>query len=718
MNHLNIQLNRLPKNTIKSNYFNKTNKIPNRKNINNGFDNNYMTYYNQYSLNNEKCTKINPNKKNSLNSYHLKSHGNIQQNNNIQDIDILKIKMGFDLINQKINNMESIIQSLNDSNEPNYDYNIIDDNNYRIKKIPLRDQIRYKKEIIKKNNMKRQKNLNNEKNFTKIEPIIDNGFVQHNYSVQNLKDKGIYNININDYSKQKKNGINNNYNNFYSLQQEKSNIQNRTRYNSYNNLNILNSNEQNIYNERNKLINANNKSANSLSNRHIPNQKRKITKKIISNKYFFDNINKVPSLRNNIKKNINSNNFQNNYFNDIIINDNQNDDQINDDINNLDSNIINKYIGEYYGSFDEYFLSDFQQSNPTKTKKGKENNQTKNNNLNNKNINVNELKQNNNNKNSFNIYNIVKNDKIIQNNYYETKNKSINKNLVIQNQNNFSFCIKNIKKLNEDENHNIEQKKLNKEFTRNKFGISQLKKCTASDFFLPNKNNKNLKDIISIDNSKKEKVEIDNKLIKTDIKIKETQNKKNSIKCKDDFYYDLFMEKIFDTKKINNSFEENNLLPKIKKRFFENSDKRTINKINYKENNNRKKGVRFFESDNKIIKINQNDIATKFEVLNNFGKKIYFKKCKINDYLNKLKNKNLKLKSILINKKEEFVDNSEWDKLYDIINQIAKRNEKQKSNNDIKNKNKNKIGKFLIKNIESFKKNGKKVVLKNNKYKK
>ena len=716
MNYLNIQLNKLP-NTINTNYFNKKNKIPNRKIINNGLDNNYMTYYNQYSLNHEKCTKIIPHKQNYLNSYNLKSHGNIQQNNNIHDIDILKIKMGFDLINQKINNMENIIQSLNESNEPNYDYNILEDKKYRIIKMPLRDKIIYKKEIIKTNNMKRQKNLNKQKNYTRIESLINNEFVHHNYSVQNLKDKRVYNNYIND-SNQKNNRINNNYNNFYSLQQEKSDMHNRTKYNSSNNLNILNFNEENINIEKDKLINSNNKSFNSISNRHIPNQKRNITKKIITNKNFFDNINKVPSLRNNIKKKVNRDHIQNNYFNDFIVNDNTNEGHLYNEINNPDSDIINKYIGEYYGSFDEYFLSDFQPKNQIKTTKGKDIFPSKSNNLNNKNINDNKLLQNNNKKNNFNIYNIVKNDKIIQNNYYETKKKSNNKNLIIQNQNNFSFCIKNNKTSNEDDKYNTEQKKLNKEYTRNKFEINQLKKCPATDFFLPNKINNKMKDIISIDNSKEEKIEIEKNRIGKNIKVTETKNRKNSLRCKDDFYYDLYIEKILDVKKLNNSYEENHLLQKIKMRFFDNSDKKIINKINNKVNINRKKGVRFFETDNKIIRMNQNDIATKFEVLNNFGKKIYFKKCNINNYLNKLKNKNLKLKSILINKKEEFVDNSEWDKLYDIINQIAKKNEKKQINNEFDNKNKNKKGKFNIKNIESFKKKGKKILLKANKSKK
>ena len=718
MNYFNNQLNKLPKKTINTNLFNKKNKVPKRKIINNDLDNDYMTYYNQYSLNNGECTKIIPNRQNYINSSNLKLYENKQKNKNIQDFDMLKIKMGFDLINQKINNMESIIQSLNESNEQNYDCNTWDDTKNKIYKIHIRDKIRNKKENIKNVRMKRQKNFNKIKNFTRIEPIINNEFSLHNYSVQNLKDINVNNNFIND-SNQIKNIINNNYNGFYSIQHKKSNLQNRTRYNSHNNINILKLNNQNIYNESNKLSNINKKSSYSITNRHIPNQKRIITKKIISNENFFDNINKMPKLRNNIKKTINASQTQNNYLNDFIANDKMKDEIIYNDLNNLDNDIINKSIGEYFCSFDEYFLSDLQQINETKTPENKKIEKTKNNNINNKSINVNKFHQNNiKEKNNFNIYNIVKNDKIIQNNYYEPKRKLINKNLIIQNQNNISFCSKNIKKLNEDEKYNTDKKKLNKEFTRNKFEISQLKKCSATDFFFPNQINNKIKDILNINKSKEEKIEIENKRIERDIKASKTKNKNNSVKCKDDFYYDLYMEKIIDVKKMNNSYEENNLFPKIKMRFYENLDKNIIHNINIKEAIDIKKRLRFFESDNKIIKMNQNDIATKFEVLNNNGKKIYFKKCNINDYLNKLTSKNLKLKPILINKKEEFEDNSEWDKLYDIINQIAKRNNKQQNKNEISIKNKNKKPKFNIKNIESFKKKGKKIIIKNNKFKK
>ena len=131
--------------------------------------------------------------------------------------------------------------------------------------------------------------------------------------------------------------------------------------------------------------------------------------------------------------------------------------------------------------------------------------------------------------------------------------------------------------------------------------------------------------------------------------------------------------------------------------------------INLDEDDDDNKGKRKIPKHRKKRK----EFPSKFEVYNNSGKKIFHKKFNINIYLKKLKNRNLKIKSIYINKKEEIEDNSEWDKLYDIINQIAKKNNKEQNKNEIKvqnNKNKviNKKGKFNIKNIESFKKNKKK----------
>ena len=336
---------------------------------------------------------------------------------------------------------------------------------------------------------------------------------------------------------------------------------------------------------------------------------------------------------------------------------------------------------------------------------------------------LNKIDNRNNKNTNLNIYNIVKNDKIIQNNYYESINKkkaitNSNINLKIENQNNISYYINNKKE--EKDKFNSEKKNVNNEFTRNKFKLNQLQKCSVTDLFLPHKikndlnyeiNNKfndkinNKKNNNNEDKNKEEKNKIKDNFQNDKSKI--IQNNNNNIiinkKCKDDFYYDLYAEKIINAEKVNNSYDELHLLVNIKNKYY-NKYEKIISIDKYKkENKKNKKKVRFYEGDNRIIKMNQKDIASKFEILNNSGKKIYFKKCNINNYLNKLRNKNIKLKSILINKKEENNDDSEWDKLYDLINQIAKRNDSQKKENKI-NENKIKKGKFNIKNIESFKK--------------
>ena len=168
---------------------------------------------------------------------------------------------------------------------------------------------------------------------------------------------------------------------------------------------------------------------------------------------------------------------------------------------------------------------------------------------------------------------------------------------------------------------------------------------------------------------------------------------------------------------MNNSYDDLKALPRIKLRYLDKLENELVKNINSKitpkfENKSKKK-VKFCEEENKFIEINQNNIATKFSVYNNIGKKIYFKKCNMDNYMKILKNKKYNLKSILIYKKEEKVDNSEWDKLYDIINQIVKRNNNEKNNSGIKVKNS-----FKIKNIESFKKKRKKSTSKNKKIKK
>ena len=693
MNFFNYKPPKPSTNTINYNLFSKKTEIPKLQNYSNHLYSNYHTNFNAQ----QKSTKIIPNYNNNENyisSYNLKSYRNTKQNV-FQDIDLLKIKMSFDFINQKIKNMENIIHSLNESNEDEFFINDINDNKNIINKIYLRDKIKHRKVFGKKHELRKKNNLY-KKSIEKFEPENKMFSTHHNYSVQNLKDQKLYNNFINDSKIESKN----NYSNYYSIQNEKSNKQ----YNSYINLNE--NNYSTNYNRKNHTMDViQNKSSHNLNtHRIIPNQKKIISKKIKYNNNFFNNINNnIPNIKinNNTIGHI-KNHHLNNYINNKKIN---------------DKNVNNKNIGEYFGSFDEYFLPENQML--LYQSKEQINNNKNNNKI--KRINVLHKKENKENNNTnFNIYNIVKNDKIIQNNYFETKNRNNpssnndkNNNLIIENQNSISFNVSNNNNNNSKNNfkNNSEKKIIKDEFTRNKFVIEQLKKCSATDLFIPKNNLKN-KINNELDNNQ-DKNRNNNKIIK--------ENRNNYGKSKDDFYYDLYTEKIIEINRKNNSYDEIHLFQKIKNNYNNIFEKNKVSnhiineKIKKEKKNNQKKvkKVRFLEENNKIIKINQKESPSKFEVFNNSGKKIFHKKFNINIYLKKLKNRNLKIKSIYINKKEEIEDNSEWDKLYDIINQIAKKNNKEQNKNEIKvqnNKNKviNKKGKFNIKNIESFKKNKKK----------
>ena len=706
MNFFQYQEQRPLKNTINPNLFNKKRTISKPQNFNQNLYNNYMTNYNQNTQNFEKRSKFFPiNNENFINSYNVKSYGNINPNY-YQDIEILKIKMNFDLINQKINNMENIIQSLND---PDEDFNV---KKNKIDSMYLRDRIKCNQEIQKN----RQSDLNKIQLFEKLEPN-QNVFSTHlNYSVHNLNDKKYYD----DYFNDSNIDPTINYNNYNSLQNEKSRTLNMNKYNSSNNLHILNKNNNHFFNENKSTIESiYNKSSRSLKNHRIQNQKKILPKKIIVNKSFFDRINKIPKIKNKNKKI--PENVHNYLVNNFIDNQKINNDDKNYNSINYISNRNNRSIGEYFGSFDDYFLSENQKIPLNKKQMNKNNNKNIS-----KTVRINILHKRNKNQNErkFNIYNIVKNDKVIQNNFYEIKSKekplnNSNSHLIIENQNSISYFINNKTESNNKYQNKSDKKNMNDELIRKKFTLNQLQKCSATDLFLPNNNNNKLKQNLNNNNMKDKVIKTkndknDNNINNNNIIRKNSQNnnerKHNVGKFKDDFYYDLCAEKIIDIVKMNNSYDEIHLLPKLKKKYNDKFDKYLYisnNKIKTK----RKKSVKFAESETRIIKINQKDIASKFEVFNVSGKKIFCQKCNINNYMKKLKDKNLKMKSILINKKEEFVDNSEWDKLFDIINKIAKKSD-NKTINTINKK------KFNIKNIESFKKSAKKNVIKNNKIKK
>lgn len=656
------------------------------------------------------------------NSNNIISFENINPNNN-QDINLMKMKIGFNLLNQKINMINDKIQLLSDSNK-NMNVNI----NKKLRK--TESEIIHFNDINENNfvfnnynNYKEGFNINLMKNRTSqsqkdilpyYSPYNNNKTnIDKYYSIQNSKYQNNKEIN---------NNINNNiftnsnqniyYNNFNSL--ENKNIMNNlekkplklVKYNSYKNirLNKYFNSFKNIHDRiKNNTYNNNyNNFINSIKKINIEISQPKEIEKRNSHMNFEYNehqnydINKIPNSNsyrlNSFKSSSNLNNKYNNNF--IKIDNNiKNNRAIN--INKDDIKYANLIKGINYGSFDDYFLDN--KSNKRKIIDKKE--LDKNYFTNNEKINIDN-----------NINFIIENQKYVS--YFG--NKDIKNNIIITEE---SLTLE------EDKSKRLE------------YQSNKLQKCYVCDLFLPQKekkiindnssNNmsKNINNIntyksdkndITINNKKSDininknninnnskEDEINNKINSENNNIKNNNiNNKNKIikekrntKCKDDFYYDLYAEKIIDIVKTNNSIDENYKLSEIKQRIFNEIEKT-------KCNNNKKskiKKVRFFEGDNHYIQINTEEKATKFTVLNYLGNKIYFKHYDIKKYFELLRNKNNKIKSIIINKEIDNNDNSEWDNFFDVINKIKNKN----CSPHIKNKNG-----FRIKNIESFKQNG------------
>ena len=717
------------KTNIQMNYnsLHKQNKIPKPTNniIQNKINDQRKGYH--YYLSNLK--KINQNKKLGIkifspdinkNSYNFSSYENINPNNN-QDINIIKMKIGFNILNQKINMINDKIQLLSDSNKKM---------NVNIKK-KLRktdsEIIHFNGDISKNNfsinnynNYTDELNINLIKNRTSqsqkdilsyYSPYNNNNF-DKNYSIQNTKYHNNINnvINNNNFTNSNQNIYNSKYNPL-----ENENIMNildkkplkLVKYNSYKNLrlnnyiNNFNKTKDNYYN------NNYNNFINSIKKINIEISQPKEIKKRNTHTYFefkahqnYD-INKIPNSNsyrlNGFKKS--TSNLNNNKYNNFI--------KIDNNIKNNRAININKNDAKYddfiketnYGSFDDYFLDN-------KCNKKKQNN-----------------------------------DKIVNKNDYMYNNEKIdidkNINLIIENQNCVSyFGNKDIKNniIITEESLTLEEDKTN----IIKYQQNQLQKCSECNLFLPQREKKIIKDlnekennfsssnirkyineinicksdnkneinnnIINQNNSNEDKIKnkIDNKNnnVSKNNNINENniiiKNKRN-IKCKDDFYYDLYVEKIIEIEKLNISIDENYKLSEIRQKIFKEIEKTKCNKNNNKKEKIKK--VRFFEGDNHYIQINTEEKATNFIVLNYLGNKIYFKHCDINKYFELLRNKNNKIKSIIINKKIDTTDNFEWDNFFDAINKI--KNKSKNSSPHTKNKNA-----FKIKNIESFKQNG------------
>ena len=117
MNFFQYQGKNQSENIINQNLFVKKSSIPKPQNVKKNSYNNHIINSNRNIQNLLKRTTLFPNDNTpKIPTYNLNSFGNIKQDN-FQDIDMLKIKMSFDLINQKIDNMENIIRSLNEDNK-------------------------------------------------------------------------------------------------------------------------------------------------------------------------------------------------------------------------------------------------------------------------------------------------------------------------------------------------------------------------------------------------------------------------------------------------------------------------------------------------------------------------------------------------------------------------------------------------------------------------
>ena len=360
-----------------------------------------------------------------------------------------------------MHNMESIIKTLNQSNNCVNISNYINNNdknlnlNQRkntINKIHLRDKMS-KGNNNRNNQFIKKYNINNNYNNSvdKFENL--NVFnTHHNYSVQNIRHKKNSNNLNNDSNIEKTN-----YNSYYSIQNEKAKTLNNQNYNSYNDLNQLYfNNDFNCIIQNKKLYTINNSdyTYSINNNHHIQNQKRTISKKININNNIYNNIRKIPNQINNK----NHKNNQNIKFYQNIFNEKSNTFRNNSNLNFINEKSEN--FGKYFGSFDEFFLDNY-----TQTKMINEN-------INNEKIRVNIIHKKDKNENNFNIYNIVKNDKIIQNNYFEYTNKNQthsikNSKLSIENQNSLSYLFKKDKE--QIMNNNFIKTDINEEMTRNKF---------------------------------------------------------------------------------------------------------------------------------------------------------------------------------------------------------------------------------------------------------
>ena len=288
---------------------------------------------------------------------------------NNQDINIIKMKMGIDLLTQKLNMINDRVKMANDSNK----------SDFINKKISKNDSnSMYFRDKIKKNKVNRVLNNNYVENKIKVKknvsslshknvmnyPAYDNN-MQYYYSNQNLKNflsknqnqnkthnfiHNQYNTNSNPNPNINTNNFYNNYDSLNSGNIKNFNMNNNDSFNkckfrSYSNINHF------INNNMNNMDNKYYKYSNSINDIHNP---RRVIKKIKQkNNYNYFGLtkkkdNKELFIRNNSEKD----NKKAEYFVNQRLNYFINKDKDNPNRNNNNDSFLEKE----YGSFDNYFI--------------------------------------------------------------------------------------------------------------------------------------------------------------------------------------------------------------------------------------------------------------------------------------------------------------------------------------------------------------------------
>ena len=167
-----------------------------------------------------------PTNNNYIKLNNMQSYENIIQRNS-NDINVLKMKMGFDLLSKKINMIKERVKLINDDSQTSNGKINYNNNNYEMENLFYKDKIRnnniLKNKVLNNNYVGRHKIMNHNNNlssqsinyFYNYPPYVYN--IRNYYNIQNLTNKQNKANNYNDSNKINKIYKNNYNTNFNSL---------------------------------------------------------------------------------------------------------------------------------------------------------------------------------------------------------------------------------------------------------------------------------------------------------------------------------------------------------------------------------------------------------------------------------------------------------------------------------------------------------------------